>query len=176
MKTISREYAEALFALACELGNADKYAEQLNSVWKIIGSESEFFDLISMPSVPVEERLAVIDKVFADSLDEYVLSFLKLLIEKSRIGCFCECVKEYNDLVSAMKNQVYATVRSSVPLTEEQKASLTKKLSLTSGKNVILDYRTEEGLIGGIVVEMDGKIMDGSLRHKLNEIKGVIGK
>ena len=176
MKKISREYAEALFMIASERQLQKQFFQQLESVKEILDSEQEYAELLSSPSVPLSERLNLIESAFDGKLDGEVLSFIMLLTEKGRICCFSDCVKEYKELISEMENKVNAVVKSAVKLTPMQMEKLQKQLSEKSRKNVVLEQEIDTAIVGGVVIEIDGKIIDASLRRKLDEIVGVIGK
>ncbi len=176
MKNSTNEYAEALFALAMETQNERAYADQLSFVGEMLKQNEDFVALLRSPSVPLSERLQVIETAFSSVVDEYVLSFLMLLTEKGRMGDFFECELEYRRLLSCKNKTVHAIVRSAKPLSVEQKSKLTLKLSKQCGKTVLLVEQIDPSMLGGIVVEMDGKLIDGSLKTKLKQVKGVISQ
>ena len=68
----------------------------------------------------------------------------------------------------------HALVKSAEPLTDEEKAKLIAKLEKVSGKSVDAEYRIDKSILGGVVVEMEGTIIDGSLKHRLESVKEVI--
>ena len=103
-----------------------------------------------------------------------VLSFLKILCEKKRIEEFAECAEQYMAMYDEMEKISNAKVTSAVELTEEEKASLKEKLEKKSGHKMVIDYVVDELILGGLIVEADGKIMDSSLKKHLKEIKDVI--
>ena len=74
------------------------------------------------------------------------------------------------------KSIVAATITSVVPLTDDEKQRLVEKLEKTSGKKVAAKWEIDESILGGIVVEMDDKILDGSLKRRLHEVKEVMDK
>lgn len=176
MNNMNKEYAEALFALSCENNCQKDYSLSLNTVLKFIEETPDYLSFLSSPGIPLGDRLSALDEAFGEILPEYVLSFLKLLCEKSRIQDIRECVAEFDALVDACENITVATVTSAVELSDKQKETLKSRLDKMSGTDVVLECSVDEGLIGGIVVEIDGKVIDGSLRHNLNNVKEVIGK
>ena len=105
-----------------------------------------------------------------------MLSFLKLLCEKRHIGEFAECVKDYNAMYDEILDISNARVTSAVELNEDEKASLKEKLEKISGNKTLIEYTVDKSIIGGLIVEMDGKIMDSSLRKHLKDVKDVISK
>ncbi len=174
MTDISKEYGTALFMLACEENQQKSYGEALEKVKDAFLQNPQYQELLASPSISLNERLSVIDAVFSERIPEHILSYLKLLCEKGRIPCFLETVEAYNELLDASERISNAKVTSAVELTEKEKQKLISKLeSMMKGK-VQAEYFVDSDLLGGFIVEMDGKIMDSSLRHRLQEIKGVI--
>ncbi len=176
MTDIGKEYGAALFMLACELGEKKSYAEALEKVKKVFSEHEEYPLFIASPSVPISERLLAIESAFSELVPEHVLSYLLLLCEKGRMECFDESVKEYNALLDASERISNAKVTSAVELTEKEKEKLKNKLESIYKGEVHIEYFTDGALLGGLVVEVDGKIMDGSLRHRLREVKDVMNK
>ena len=88
-----KEYAQALFALACEEGIKKEIFKTVNETDKLFSDNPDYIQLLSSPAVPVEERISLIDKAFENNVHQYMLSFLKLLCEKGNIGSFKECAE-----------------------------------------------------------------------------------
>ncbi|MBQ4151318.1 MAG: ATP synthase F1 subunit delta [Clostridia bacterium] len=173
MMQTEREYAEALFMLANESGDSEKYTEALDAVYNVMRENPEYTEFLSSPAIPLSERCAAIDKAF-ESLPEYVVSFLKLLCENSHAKSVCECIEEYRKLSLSASGTVTATVTSATELNDAQKAKLLAKLEKVSGKTVFAEYNVDATLIGGIRIEIDGKLYDGSVKTRLSEVKDVI--
>ena len=176
MTEIIKEYAEALFSLAMETGEEEAYGAALDTVRTVLAENPDYRELLSSPAIPKHERTQAVDAAFADKLPVNIVSLLALLCEKNRIADFDGCVEEYHRLVRVKNAVVTAKVTSAVPLTEEEQLRLRQSLEKKSGKSVQLSCQTDPSLLGGVVVEMDGVITDGSLRHRLREIKGVISR
>ena len=174
MTQISKEYSEALFSLACENGDEKKIMSELDTVKSVIEDDVDILSLLCAPSVPLSERLSVIDSVFGKIASEYVLSFLKLLCERKRLSQLSSCIDGYRELLNAREAVVTAKVTSALPLTAEERSALKDKLEKKSGHTVILDCSVDEAILGGVIVEMLGTITDGSLRRRLKEIKEVM--
>lgn len=174
MIQVSKEYAEALFALACECGEEDKIMNELKTVKTAFAENGELMHLLSSPSLPLEERLSVIESVFGETLSEYVLSLLKIMCERKRISQILSCIEEYEKLLDEKKSVVTAKVISAVKLTASERKALREKLEKSSGHTVNLECSVDESILGGVIVEMLGKVTDGSLRHRLKEIKEVM--
>ena len=174
MVEVGKEYGAALYLLACEEGTTDTYLESIEWVTEVLLAEEQFLTLLSSPSISLQERLAVIDTTFAEKVPSYLLSFMKLLCEKGRIPCLMEAFAEFKALVDASRRIYTAVITTSVPLTDEEMAKLVAKLEEMKQGKVKAEYHVDPSLLGGVIVEMDGKIMDGSLRHRLVEMKEVM--
>ena len=176
MTEMSKEYGEALFALAKECDAVDEYKEALDTVTAVFRENPEYIDFLDSPSIAKNERTNAVELAFGGRVPEHIVSFLQLLCEKRHIRSFDGCVKEYNALYDASKKVSTARVTSAVPLTDKEKDGLRQKLEKISGNSILLECSTDESLMGGLVVEIDGKVIDGTLRHRLNEVKDVIGR
>lgn len=174
MNDVGKEYGAALYMLSAEEGQEKEYASALKTVKEAFEETPEFLELINSPALSLEERLSVIDKVFGEKLPENVLSFLKLLCEKGRLPCFSRAEEEFTALFNASQQVFYAKITSAAALTEEEKEMLIRKLEATQHGKIRAEYSVDPALMGGITVEIDGKILDGSLRHRLYEIKEVM--
>ena len=176
MTEISKEYAEALFALSCETGEEKQMMSALEEVQTALEQNPDFMELLASPSIPLGERLEAIERVFLGRIPEHGLSFLQLLCEKGRIGSFSACVKEYRGLLHMRESMITAKITSAVELTEAERAALKQKLEKKSGSAVLLDCSVDPSLLGGLIVEMNGTVTDGSLSHRLREVKEVMNR
>ena len=174
MSEIGKEYGTALFLLACEENRTGEYAGALETVKGVFSENPEYLALLASPGISLEERLSMIRSAFENSVPEYVLSYLQLLCEKGRIAEFFVSAEEYLSLWNASKNVSNARVISAVPLTEEEKQALCRKLEETRKGTVRPEFSVDPSLLGGIVVEMDGTVLDGSLRRRLRDVKEVM--
>ena len=173
---MGREYASALFTLAMEEGIQEEYGEALETVKTVFSENSEYIDFLNSFSIPKTERIDAIEEAFGKSIPEHIVSFVKLLCEKDRITEFFDCVAIYNELLDMSENISVAKITSSVELTDTEKEKLKKKLEKTYNKTVVLDLKVDKSLVMGVVVEIDGKIIDGSIKKSLSDIKDVISK
>ena len=174
MTEIGKEYGEALFLLAYETGKQKECAHALETVKAVFAKEPQYAEILSSPTIPLKERLAVVETAFSAVLPEQVLSFLMLLCEKGRLSFFDRAVQEYHALLAASERVFEAKVTSAVPLVEEEKEKLIATLEKTYKGCVRAKYFVDETILGGLIVEVDGKTMDGSLRHRLHRVKEVL--
>jgi len=176
MDDMSKAYGTALFALACEENAKADYSNALEIIDRAVKENPEYIELLASPGIKLAERLNAIEAAFGAALPEHVLSFVKLLCEKGHIHSLEACIGEYRKLLELSERILTAKVVSAVALTDDQQARLKEKLEQQSGNAVILDCTVDESLMGGLIIEIDGKVMDGSLRHRLKEVKEVMSR
>lgn len=174
MAEISKEYAAALFMLACEENAKKEYVSALEEVKAAFSENMEYSEFLASPAIALSQRLSSIETAFSGKVPENILSFLLLLCEKGRISCLMEAVEEFFALVDASEHIVCAKAVSALELTEDEKKKLQDKLETLYKGKVDIEYSIDESLLGGLVVEVDGKVFDGSLRHRLHEVKEVM--
>ncbi len=175
MNEISKEYAKALFELALENGSEEEYKEALELVLKVFSKNDNFVEFLSSPEVSSSEKLDVAEKAFSDSLPKEVMSFLKILCEKRYIKHFKDCAVEYKKMLDEKKKTLNAKVISAVALSEAEKTKLKEKLEKMSGYTVELECALDSSILGGMIVEIDGKTVDASIMGRLKNVKDVIG-
>jgi len=174
MTQLDREYAVALYGLAAENDARDDYVASLRTVVEAFRNNPQYVDFLASPGIPIRERLAALEEAFLDTVHEHVLSLVQLLCEKGRVASLTDIATEYKRMVDEYHRRSQAIVRSSVPLTEDERVRLREKLEKMSGHSVRLVCQLDPTLLGGVVVEMDGRCIDGSLRRRLHEVKDVM--
>ena len=176
MTGIAKEYATALFMLAGETGAEENWLSALDTVSALLEENGAYVEFLASPGIPKAERTEALSAVFSGHIPEEVVSFLQILCERGHIRSFFECAEEYRALYQAAKAMIPARVISAVPLTDEEQKRLTQKLEAMSNKTVFAEWAVDPSLLGGVVVEMDGKVLDGSLRHRLQDMKDVMDR
>lgn len=174
MSNIGKEYGTALFMLAHEQNMLPACADGMQTVGKTFIDHPAYPELLASPNIPLSERLAALQTAFAEAVPDSVLSFLQLLCEKGRINSFFEAANEYQNLLNAHDRIAKATVTSAVALTDAEKEKLRLKLEQLSHGKIELTYTIDPALLGGLIIEWDGKVLDGSLRQRLRDIKDVM--
>ena len=176
MSEIANEYAKALFMLGVEKECNTEYKNALEKVEGVFKENPLYVDFLYTFAIPLEERLNALEEAFSNAIPRDVLSFLKILCEKKHVTEFFECAECFYALYNELDKISKAKVTSAVELTQEQKSMLKEKLEKKSGKTVVIDYILDESIIGGVILEMDGKIIDSSIKKHLKDMKDVINK
>ena len=174
MTATGNNYAEALFMLAREENLIDEIYEGLKMVEEVFVGTPEYLQFLATPSIPKSERTAALAAAFEGKVNEHVLSFLCLMCEQGKTEQFFDSASEFYRLREWASGTVVAKVTSVVELTEQQKIDLIKALEKRTGKKVMLNCVTDDALLGGIAVELDGQLLDGSVKSNLKRAKEVI--
>ncbi len=173
MTGTSKEYAVALFSLAKEEQHETEIYDGLLFVKEVFENTPELYAFMRSPGISKQVRLDTVRDAFCD-VPEHVLSFLLLLCEHGDAELLPSCIEEFEKLYDRNMNICHALVTCAVELTDAEKDKLKSTLEAKTGKNLKLEYRTDPALMGGMTVEMDGIIIDGSLKHRLHTIKEVM--
>lgn len=160
-------YGSSLYDLAKEENLAEVIWEEMNAVRQIMRENPDYMSLLSNASLSKQERIGLLQEALGEQVQKYLLNFLKLLCERDLLGEFGGCCEEYRKRYYQDHNMVEAIITSAVALTEEQLQALQKKLQASTGKTVVPVQKVDAGLMGGIRVEMEGKMLDGSVRERL---------
>ena len=171
---VYKEYATALFALARETGQEKEIYEGLADVTRMFRENPDYMTLLGSQNIPKAERAQVLDIAFGGRIPEILLSFVSLLSDRNRIFSYYQCAEEYNRMYLESRNRVVARVTSAVALTGEERSRILRALVKKTGKQVVLESVIDPSIIGSIIVEYDGKILDGSVRRRIDTMKEVI--
>lgn len=170
MTETARIYGESLYDLAAEEKLTGKILEQMDQIRMIFRKNPEYERLLSEPSIPQKERMGLIEKAFGDQAQRYLVNFIKLLCEKNLLGEYAGCYEAYKNRYYEEHRIAEAIVTSVCPLTEEQLVRLREKMEKISGKEIVLIQRTDPSLLAGIRVELDGVLLDGTVKNRIDEI------
>ncbi len=176
MAATGNNYAEALFMLALEENLIDEFYNGLKLVEAVFKENPEYLQFLSTPSIPKSERTQALAAAFEEKIHEHILSFLQLLCEHGKVDNFFDCVSEFARLRELKNGTVVATVKTAIELDNAQKDSLINALQKRTGKTVSLKCVVEPALLGGIAVEIDGQLLDGSVKNNLKHAREVISE
>lgn len=170
MTQTARLYGGSLYELAAEEQLTGTILAQMKEIRGIFREIPEYLRLLREPSIPKEERLGLIEAAFGEQAERYLVNFLKLLCEKNILQEFAGCCDEFIRRYNADNNIAEAIVTSAVPLSSEQMEKLREKLGKVSGKEVSLIQKTDPSVLAGLRVELEGKLLDGTVQSRLEGI------
>lgn len=173
---LDRRYALALYQVAEEKGKVNEYIEDLEQICQLIAENEDFYNVIKHPQISTRKKKHTFINIFKGKIDEELLSFLLILIEKDRILYLKEKLNEMKKIYLEKHNTLRGIVKTTIPLTEEQYNALLGKLEKKYNKKIILDQEIDKSLLGGIYVRVHNDVLDFSIRSKLNELNELMLK
>lgn len=171
MSEITKEYGKALYELSEDEGAVEEYLFEVRTIDSILEQNPKYIRLLSAPDISVRERTGVLDESFGGRCEEYILSFMKLMTERGYAGCIRGCFAEFERIYNDRHGIAVAHVRSAVTLSQETVDALKKKLEAYSKKKVEMKITHVPTLIGGISVEIDGVLLEGSVKARLDKLR-----
>lgn len=174
-KTVN-SYAEALFLIANEENRAEEYLSALYKVCEIFRENPEYKVFLSSYTVSKEKRIEAFEKAFSGILPDRVLDFMCILCDKRKTGDIEEITAEYEKMYFAAENISKASVISAYPLDEKQLEAIKARLEKICGHRVKTEFSVDQALIGGMKIEIDGRVIDSSVRNRLNKLREVMDK
>lgn len=168
-------YAEALFESSQPMQLVEITREDLNLISTTIEKSSNLKSFLDNPLVVISAKKDVLKNLFINQINNHVLNFLFILIERRRINLLNSIVNYYLDLVNQLDFVTLVTVYTAVPLNEKQENSLQEKLqAITDSKVVQLIINVKPDLIGGFVIKIGSKVIDMSIYGQLNQISSYL--
>ena len=172
---IAERYATAVYDLAREANQVDAIEGALTALEAALNDSDDFRRLTTSPLYTREEQEQAI-KVLAEKmgLTKIMANTLQLMAQKRRLFALPALVKALRETIAEAKGEITAEVTTAKALTKTQSDKLAKSLTASTGKKVSLHATVDESLIGGLVVKVGSKMIDTSIRSKLNSLQNVM--
>jgi F-type H+-transporting ATPase subunit delta len=165
-------YATALFDLAREANAIDAVKDDLDRFDALAAESADLTRLVRSPVFSEEEQLRALSAVLERAgIGGLAANFLKLVTSNRRLFAVRDMIKAFRALVAEHKGEATAEVTVAEQLKDEQAEALREALKSVSGKDVGLDIKVDPAILGGLVVKLGSRMVDTSLRTKLNAIK-----
>lgn len=169
--TVEKVYADALFQAAGELGRESEILSEALTFAEIFRKEPEFRIFLTSPVISPAEKKEFLVRILADRISETFLHFLFVLIDKGRVRALPGITETLKKLSDRTEGFVEGTVFSVEPLEENRLKQIETETGRLLRKNVRLENVLDPGLIGGVRIRIDGKIIDASLRKRLERFR-----
>jgi len=173
---LDRRYALALYQVAEEKGKVEEYLDELRMVCKLIDENEDFKQVIKHPQISTVRKKQAFVNIFKDKIDDDLLSFLLILIEKDRIRYIKEKLKQMEKIHLERNNTLIAEVKTAVPMLDSEKKALKEKLEAQYDKNIIMNNEVDKSILGGVFVRVGNDVIDGTVKSKLEELKKIMLK
>ena len=170
--TSAERYSLALFELSEENDLLNQTEEQSSSLLDLINCSKDFSNLIKDPTTRQEDVSKVINKIAEDNkFDNLFKNFLNFLIQKRRFFFIERILKSFIEICSRKRGELKAELKSAKNLSEDEIIKIRDELSKNFSSKIKLNYKHDESLIGGLIVQIGSTMVDTSIKSKLQQIE-----
>lgn len=168
--TAARRYAEAAFEVALRDDAVERWRRELGDAAAVLGGEDVMRGLMN-PAMPLEARERLVDEALGAHVDRRVLNLIVLLLRRGRIELLPRVATEFDRLDDRRLGITHATATSAAPLEPDEVTALTSRLEQLTGGRVALERQVDPAIIGGLVVRVGDRLIDGSVRGRLERLR-----
>ena len=165
----AKRYAEAAYLIARQDGKEEAWSSGLADVAALFGDDRARA-VFENARVPSNQKLALVERALA-GVDPLVLNLARLLVRRRRTSLGPQIAQAFQELIDAAKGISHATVTSAVPLVDEDRAAVQRRLIEITGGPVVLETHVDENILGGLVVRIGDRLIDGSTKGRLLALK-----
>lgn len=173
---LDKRYALALYQIAEEKGKVEEFLEDLREICNLIDKDKDFQEVIKHPQISTKKKKETFTNIFKGRIDNELLSFLLILIEKDRISYIKEKLNEMEKIHLEKMNTLKAVVITAVPMLDEEKTVLKQNLEKKYNKKIIMTTEVDRSILGGVFVRVGNDVIDGTVKSKLEEMKEIMLK
>ena len=168
----AERYSLALFELSEEKNILNQIEEQSLSILNLINQSRDFFNIIKDPTISQDDLLKVVNKLAENNgFDDLFKNFLNFLIQKRRFFFIERILKSFIEICSKKRGELIAELKSAKKLSSDEIKKITDELSTNFSSKMKLNYKHDESLIGGLVIQVGSTMIDTSIKNKLQQIE-----
>jgi len=164
---VAGRYSAALYEIAEKTNQVDQIEEELKAVDAILQENTDLQKVLYHPQITAAAKKELLDQLFKGKISDLTLNFIALLVDRRRETFFGDIVAEFIAQANAGRNIVAARVTSVVDLKDQEKGEVDQLLARLTGKKVQVSYATDPSLIGGVLIRIGDKVIDGTIKAKL---------
>jgi len=168
---LPKRYATALFNSAVKHNVAEEVRDDGASFEALFDADAEFRNYLLSPQVLGIEKKGILEKVLRGRVSDLFMNFLLLLIAKGRFNYVDEIIDAYHYLYEHAQGILEIQVMTAIPLDDDLQQQLKVKLESQTNVEIRLATRVDPSIVGGVVLKLEDKIIDGSIRHYLETLK-----
>ena len=172
----ARRYSQTVFRMAQEAKELNRWQSDLRKVASLVRDEA-FFALLENPEVSFDDKAKVLSERAGD-INPQVLKLVSLLVAKGRLGMIGDIADDYQRLLDdyrGIEGAEVAEVTTAVPLDDEDRLRVAQRITDIVGKPVVLKPKVDPSVIGGVIIRVGDKLIDGSVHSKLVALKKDLG-
>lgn len=168
---VAPRYAKALFLAAKKANALESVSDDVNGIADAIEGNPRLAEFMANPTNAAREKVAMLERVFADRVTALTMSFLRLMANKKRESMFGLVRDRFNELKREADNLLAIQIESAFPLAPEHEAAIVAKIERATGKTVVAEKTVNPALIAGVRVHLDGFVMDGTASGNLSRLR-----
>ena len=170
--TSAERYSLALYELANESNVLEQVEDQSSSVLNLITSSEDFSNLIKDPTTSQEDLLKVMKDISdKNNFENLLKNFLSFLVTNRRFFYLEQILKSFIETCSKKRGELKAELKSAKELSSDEISKITDELTKNFSSKIKLNYKHDESLIGGLVVQVGSAMVDTSIKNKLQQIE-----
>jgi len=173
-RDLVRTYARALFDLAAASDAVDEADAGLVAIVDAIHGHTSLMSTLTDDAVPSPKKRAIMRDIFETNVAAEAVAVATVMVERGHTDVMDDVARAYRELVESERGVVVAEVVTAVPLTDELRASIVAKFSASLGRPVSLRERVDESIIGGIIINVGGRVLDGSFSSQLDSVRSAL--
>ncbi len=164
-----KRYAQAVFQIALERNEVDKWKSDLNTMAATLG-DPQILAILEDPKIHFREKQQLINKLLS-GFSQLSLNFAYFMVAKKRLRILNQVVAEYEKMANSYQGLEHARVTTAVPIEREEQEKLSERLTAITGKRILFTSQVDSSIIGGFIARVGDKLIDGSTRAKLEALK-----
>jgi len=169
--TIVDGYAESLFQVAKSENLVEVVEDELDRLKETLRGNPDLREFLSNPRIAPEGKKKALVEIFGEKVSSITLNHLNMLIDQGRQRKLVPIIECFAGLAAAAREKVTAEVITSIPLSDKMVQKLSRELGKVTKKQVFLKPRVDPSILGGAIIRVENKIIDGSLRHQLGQMR-----
>jgi len=164
-------YADAVLAVATAEGQSEVVEDELFRFGAALRSNDSLVNTLADPQLPIERRQKIVEDLLAARASTVTNAAVSMIVAAGRGGDLPEIIDSFVERCSASRNRAVARVRSAVELSSDQKSRLAAAIKSSTGTDVDVRVIIDPSVLGGLVTEIGDDVIDGSVRHRLNQLR-----
>lgn len=168
--TAARRYAEAIYELAEEAGSFEDWQRDLDILANVAG-DGGALGVLENIKTPMEDRLGLLDRAL-QGMSPLTQNLARLLVSRGRFNLLPQITGAFEEMVDQRNGVVRAKATTAVPLSEEEREDIVRRLrAMTGARDIRLQTEVNPAIIGGLVVRVGDRLIDGSTRARLIQLR-----
>ncbi|MBN2841454.1 MAG: ATP synthase F1 subunit delta [Sedimentisphaerales bacterium] len=170
IQAVAEVYTRAIFQLAQERSLTEQVGDDLRGISELIGNEADFAHFLASPAISQGDKCELLKKAFSGQIEELTEDLLMVLAQRDRLNVLQEIAGCYQDMLNEVSGIVFGKVTTAVPLADSEFSGLSASIGASLGRKIQLTPVVDPSIIGGMILQIGNKNIDGSLRRRLERV------